>query len=46
MLALFVVIELEVDHPLLDLRVFQSRAYTVSLIAMSVMMTGLFATLF
>ena len=45
-LALFVVIELEVDHPLLDLRVFQSRAYTVSLIAMSVMMTGLFATLF
>jgi EmrB/QacA subfamily drug resistance transporter len=46
MLALFVVIELEVDHPLLDLRVFQFRAYTVSLIAMSVMMTGLFATLF
>ena len=27
-LALFVVIELEVDHPLLDLRVFRSRAYT------------------
>ena len=46
MLALFVVIEFEVDHPLLDLRVFRSRAYTVSLIVMSVMMTGLFATLF
>src|SRR5512133_2685090 len=46
LLALFVVIELEVDHPLLDLRVFRSRAYTISLIVMSVMMTGLFATLF
>ena len=39
-------IELEVDHPLLDLRVFRSRAYTISLIIMSVMMSGLFATLF
>jgi EmrB/QacA subfamily drug resistance transporter len=45
-LALFVVIELEVEHPLLDLRVFQSRTYLTSLIVMSVMMTGLFATLF
>jgi MFS family permease len=35
-----------VDHPLLDLRVFHSTAYTTSLIIMSVMMTGMFATLF
>jgi EmrB/QacA subfamily drug resistance transporter len=45
-IALFVVIELEVEHPLLDLRVFRSRPYTVSLIVMAVMMSGLFATLF
>jgi len=45
-LALFVVIELEVDHPLLDLRVFGFRTYSISLIVMAVMMTGLFATLF
>lgn len=45
-LALFVTIELEVDHPLLDLRVFGYRTYTMSLIVMAVMMTGLFATLF
>jgi len=46
LLALFVTIELEVDHPLLDLRVFHSAAYTTSLIIMGVMMTGMFATLF
>ncbi|WP_091077872.1 DHA2 family efflux MFS transporter permease subunit [Microlunatus sagamiharensis] len=45
-LAAFVVIELEVEHPLLNLRVFTNRLYTTSLLAMSVMMTGLFATLF
>ena len=45
-LAAFVVIELEVEYPLLNLRVFRNRLYTTSLIAMSVMMTGLFATLF
>lgn len=45
-LALFVVIELEVDHPLLDLRVFGYRTYSISLLVMAVMMTGLFATLF
>lgn len=45
-LALFVTIELEVDHPLLDLRVFRYRAYSISLVVMAVMMTGLFATLF
>jgi EmrB/QacA subfamily drug resistance transporter len=45
-LALFVTIELEVDHPLLNLQVFRSAAYTTSLIIMGVMMTGMFATLF
>ncbi|MGI3780894.1 MAG: DHA2 family efflux MFS transporter permease subunit, partial [Janthinobacterium lividum] len=44
--ATFVVIELEVEYPLLNLRVFGNRLYTTSLLAMSVMMTGLFATLF
>jgi EmrB/QacA subfamily drug resistance transporter len=46
LLALFVTIELEVDHPLLNLKVFHSAAYTTSLIIMGVMMTGMFATLF
>jgi EmrB/QacA subfamily drug resistance transporter len=46
LLALFVTIELEVDHPLLNLKVFHSAAYTTSLIVMSVVMTGMFATLF
>src|SRR5512132_565319 len=46
LLALFVTIELEVDHPLLNLQVFRSAAYTTSLIVMSVVMTGMFATLF
>jgi EmrB/QacA subfamily drug resistance transporter len=45
-LALFVTIELEVDHPLLDLRVFRFRPFVISLAVMGVMMTGLFATLF
>jgi EmrB/QacA subfamily drug resistance transporter len=45
-LAAFVVVELEVEYPLLNLRVFRNRLYSTSLIAMSVMMTGLFATLF
>jgi EmrB/QacA subfamily drug resistance transporter len=46
LLALFVTIELEVEHPLLNLQVFRSAAYTTSLIIMGVMMTGMFATLF
>src|SRR3954471_15130874 len=45
-LAAFVVIESEVEYPLLNPRVFRNRLYTTSLLAMSVMMTGLFATLF
>jgi EmrB/QacA subfamily drug resistance transporter len=45
-LALFVVIELEVDHPLIDLRVFKTAAYGLSLVLLAVAMTGLFSTLF
>jgi EmrB/QacA subfamily drug resistance transporter len=46
LLALFVIIELEVDHPLLDVRVFKYWPYTNSLLLISVLMVGLFATLF
>ena len=46
LLALFVVIELEVEHPLLDVRVFRYWPYTNSLLLISVLMVGLFATLF
>ena len=45
-LALFVVIELEVDEPLLDVRVFRHWAFTNSLLLMSVLSIGLFAVLF
>jgi EmrB/QacA subfamily drug resistance transporter len=45
-LALFVVIELEVDAPLLNVRVFQSWAFTNSLLLVSVLSIGLFAVLF
>ncbi|HZS21268.1 MAG TPA: DHA2 family efflux MFS transporter permease subunit [Pseudonocardiaceae bacterium] len=41
-LALFVVIELEVDDPLLDLRVFRYWAYTLSLVLMSLLIVVLF----
>jgi len=46
LLALFVVVELEVKHPLLDVRVFRYWPYTNSLLLISVLMVGLFATLF
>jgi EmrB/QacA subfamily drug resistance transporter len=46
LLALFVIIELEVEHPLLDVRVFRYWPYTNSLLLISVLMVGLFATLF
>jgi EmrB/QacA subfamily drug resistance transporter len=45
-LALFVVIELEVEHPLLDLRIFATPAYTVSLLLLGVGVTGLFSALY
>jgi EmrB/QacA subfamily drug resistance transporter len=41
-LALFVVIELEVDDPLLDLRVFRYGAFTWSLVLMSLLIVVLF----
>jgi EmrB/QacA subfamily drug resistance transporter len=45
-LALFVVIELEVDEPLLDIRVFRTWPYTNSLLVISMLSVGLFASLF
>jgi EmrB/QacA subfamily drug resistance transporter len=45
-LALFVVIELEVDHPLLDLRVFSVWGFSNSVILLVVMQVNLFATVF
>ena len=45
-LALFVLIELEVDHPLLNLSVFRTWPYVNSLLVMSVLSIGMFATLF
>ncbi len=45
-LALFVVIELEVDEPLLDVRVFRHWPFTNSLLLISILSVGLFAVLF
>ncbi|HEY6425088.1 MAG TPA: MDR family MFS transporter [Pseudonocardiaceae bacterium] len=45
-LALFVVIELEVADPLLDVRVFRYWPFTNSLLLISVLMVGLFGVLF
>jgi EmrB/QacA subfamily drug resistance transporter len=45
-LALFVVIELEVAEPLLDVRVFRYWPFTNSLLLISVLSIGLFAVLF
>jgi EmrB/QacA subfamily drug resistance transporter len=45
-MALFVVIELEVDQPLIDLRVFRTWAFTNSLLLIGVLTVGLFAILF
>jgi MFS family permease len=44
-LALFVIIELEVVQPMLDLRIFACRAYWVSLL-LAIAVTGLFTTLY
>ena len=46
LLALFVVVELYVQHPMLDIRVFKNRHYMNSLLLISVMSVGLFAVLF
>lgn len=45
-LAVFVVIELEVDHPLLDVRVFRIWSFANSLLLITILSIGLFAVLF
>ena len=45
-LSLFVIIELEVDEPLLDVRVFRYWAFTNSLLLITVLSVGLFTVLF
>jgi EmrB/QacA subfamily drug resistance transporter len=45
-LALFVIIELEVDSPLIDMRIFTSYAYSLSLVLLGVAVTGLFSALY
>ncbi|WP_169736825.1 DHA2 family efflux MFS transporter permease subunit [Pseudonocardia spinosispora] len=45
-LALYVVIELEVDNPLIDLRIFKVWAYTNSILLLGIAVTGLFAVLY
>ncbi|MDQ3900517.1 MAG: DHA2 family efflux MFS transporter permease subunit [Actinomycetota bacterium] len=45
-LALFVVIELALDDPLLDIRIFRYWAYTHSLVLISLLMVVMFGVLF
>jgi EmrB/QacA subfamily drug resistance transporter len=45
-LATFVVIELEVDNPLIDLRIMKSWPYTCSLLLIAVISTALFTVLY
>ena len=45
-LALFVVIELQVADPLLDIRIFRHRAFTYTLLLISVLMVVMFGVLF
>lgn len=44
--ASFVVIELEVDHPLIDIRVFRSWPFVNALLLITVDSRGMFATLY
>ena len=46
LLALFVIVELEVDAPLLDVRIFRYWPFTNSLLLVSVLSVGLFTVLF
>lgn len=46
LMALFIVVELHVEHPVLDLRVFRYWPYVNSLLLISMMSIGLFAVLF
>ncbi len=45
-MALFIVVELHVEHPVLDVRVFKYWPYVNSLLLISAMSIGLFAVLF
>jgi EmrB/QacA subfamily drug resistance transporter len=45
-LALFVIIELEVDHPIIDLHVLRCYPYTLSLVLISITTTALFTGLY
>jgi EmrB/QacA subfamily drug resistance transporter len=45
-LALFVVIELEVANPLIDLRIFRVWTYTNSILLLGIAVTGLFSVLY
>jgi EmrB/QacA subfamily drug resistance transporter len=45
-MALFVIVELEVDEPMLDVRVFRYWPFTNSLLLISVLSVGLFGVLF
>lgn len=46
LLLLFVIIERQVEHPLIDLRIFAYPAYVVSLVLVSTFSIGLFAVSF
>jgi EmrB/QacA subfamily drug resistance transporter len=46
LLALFVVIELHVDHPLLNVRVFSRLPFVNAMVLISVMFIGMFVVLF
>jgi EmrB/QacA subfamily drug resistance transporter len=45
-LALFVVVELQVADPLLDIRIFRHRAFTYTLLLIAVLMVVMFGVLF
>ena len=46
LLALFVVVELEIEHPLLNLAVFRTWPFTNSLLIIAVQTVGMYSTLF
>jgi EmrB/QacA subfamily drug resistance transporter len=46
LLALFVVIELEVANPLLDIRIFRAGQFTLSMVLITILTVMLFGTLF
>jgi EmrB/QacA subfamily drug resistance transporter len=46
MFGLFLVIENEVDNPLIDLKVFRSGAFCISLVLIGIAMTSLFSALY